>query len=206
MSHQGNTTAARTVLEEASKAIGSADDSLVVYNSVLVDILDRKYEEALNRLSTTRWEAFVEQFYFVPKAQLSAQIYGLMGEKQRERQNYESALRFLENKIKTRPDDPPLYSALGIAYAGLGFKDKAIQAARKAVELMPVSMEAYRGIFRVRDLAQVYVMVGEYDKAFDRIEYLLSIPGELSVALLKIDPVWAPLRGLPRFHKLVEKY
>jgi hypothetical protein len=48
-------------------------------------------------------------------------------------------------------------------------------------------------------------MVGEYDKAFDQIEYLFSIPGELSVALLKIDPVWAPLRALPRFQKLIKK-
>ena len=49
-------------------------------------------------------------------------------------------------------------------------------------------------------------MVGEYDKAFDQIEYLLSIPGELLIPLLKLDPVWAPLHGLPRFQKLVQKY
>ena len=95
---------------------------------------------------------------------------------------------------------------MGIAYAGLGLKERAIQEATKATELLPVSKEYWRGIFRVKDLAQVYVMVGEYDKAFDQIEYLLSIPGELSVALLKIDPVWAPLRVLPRFQKLVKKY
>ena len=54
--------------------------------------------------------------------------------------------------------------------------------------------------------APYIIMGGEYDKAFDQIEYLLSIPDELSVPLLKLDPVGAPLRALPRFHKLVEKY
>jgi hypothetical protein len=80
----------------------------------------------------------------------------------------------------------------------------AIQEAKKATDLLPVSKEFWRGALRVKDLAQVYVMVGEYDKAFDQIEYLLSIPGELSVPLLKLDPVWAPLRELPRFQKIVK--
>jgi tetratricopeptide (TPR) repeat protein len=95
---------------------------------------------------------------------------------------------------------------LGIALAGLGRKKDAIQAAEKAAEILPISKEAYRGTFRARDLAQVYCMVGEYDKAFDQIEHLLSIPGEISIALLKIDPVSAPLRSFPRFQELVDKF
>lgn len=133
-------------------------------------------------------------------------MYGLLAEKQKEQEYYQSARTFLENKIKEQPDDSRFYSALGIAYAGLGLKERAIQQATRATEILPVSKEFWRGTLRIKDLAQVYVMVGEYDKAFDQIEYLLSIPGELSVALLKIDPVWAPLRSLPRFQKLVEKY
>jgi hypothetical protein len=49
-------------------------------------------------------------------------------------------------------------------------------------------------------------MVGEYDEAFDLIEHLLSIPGDISIPLLKTDPAWAPLRSLPRFQKLTEKF
>jgi tetratricopeptide (TPR) repeat protein len=142
----------------------------------------------------------------VPKSQLYAQIYGLMGEKNKEQEYYQASRLFLENKIKEQPDDSRLYSALGIAYAGLGLKHRAIQEAKKATDLLPVSKEFWRGTMRVKDLAQVYVMVGEYDKAFDQIEYLLSIPGELSIPLLKLDPVWAPLRSLPRFQKLIQKY
>jgi hypothetical protein len=47
-------------------------------------------------------------------------------------------------------------------------------------------------------------MVGEFDLAVDQIEYLLSIPGGLSIPLLQLDPAWAPLREHPRFKKLVE--
>jgi len=88
----------------------------------------------------------------------------------------------------------------------LGRKREAIQAGEKALEILPISKEAYRGALRAKDLAQVYCMVGEYDKAFDQIEYLLSIPGEMSVPLLNVDPTWVPLRSLPRFQKLGEKF
>jgi len=47
------------------------------------------------------------------------------------------------------------------------------------------------------------VMVGEYDKAVDELEFLLSIPSELSITLLRLDPAWAPLRDHPRFKGLL---
>jgi hypothetical protein len=47
------------------------------------------------------------------------------------------------------------------------------------------------------------VMVGEFDLAIDQIEFLLSIPGPLSIPLLRLDPAWAPLREHPRFKELL---
>ena len=203
----GNTAKLKEVLNEASKKIASPDEeNWLHYLWAMVSIFDKTYEEALRHIPLMPSEALDEQFRFVPKSQLYAQVYGLIDKNQKEQEYYSSARIFLENKIKEQPDDSRIYSALGIAYAGLGLKDRAIQEATKATELLPISKEYWRGIYRVKDLAQVYVMVGEYDKAFDQIEYLLSIPGELSVPLLKIDPVWAPLRALPRFQKLAQKY
>jgi TolB-like protein/predicted Zn-dependent protease len=207
LSWEGNTKKTREVLEEASKRIASPDDqNHAHFLDSILDIYDKDFQSALKHVSSMPLEALDVQFRFVPKSQLYAQIYGLLGEKQKEQKYYQSARIILENKIKEQPDDSRSYSALGIAYAGLGLKDRAIQEAKKATALLPVSKEFWRGTLRVKDLAQVYVMVGEYDKAFDQIEYLLSIPGELSVPLLKIDPVWAPLRALPRFQNLVQKY
>lgn len=119
--------------------------------------------------------------------------------------HYTAARELLEARIKEHPEDSRYYSSLGMAYAGLDKKQDAIRTAEKAVELLPISKEAYRGIFRAKDLALVYTMVGEYDKAIDKIEYLLSIPGEISIPLLLLDPRWAPLREHPRFQKLLER-
>ena len=70
--------------------------------------------------------------------------------------------------------------------------------------MLPVAKEAWRGLHRIEDLAKIYVMIGEFDSAVDQIEFLLSVPGGLSVPLLRLDPVWAPLREHPRFRKLLE--
>ncbi len=207
ISRDGNTTRAREVLEEASKRMVSPDDQNAVhYLGCLVDIFDGDFTGALRHVGAMPLEALDSQFRFIPKSQLYAQIYGLTRDKEKERQEYESARTYLEERIKAQPDDAGFWSALGIAEAGLGHREEAVQAATRATELLPVSREFWRGTCRLIDLAQVYVMVGEYDKALDRIDYLLSVPGELSFSLLQLDPVWAPLRGLPRFQKLSEKY
>jgi tetratricopeptide (TPR) repeat protein len=88
----------------------------------------------------------------------------------------------------------------------LGRKQDAIREGIRGVELYPVSKDAYFGPQRVDDLADIYVMVGQYDEALEQFEYLLSIPYGFSVEWLRLDPRYDPLRDLPRYQKLVEKY
>jgi len=202
--NQGDIKKARKVLEEASQALSLIDPNLITYPWILVDLFEGRYKEAIQRLSSVSSEAFSDQFYFVPKDNLIAQIYSLMNNGQMAKKHYESAVKILEEKIKEDPEDSRYFSALGIAYAGLGRKEEAIHATQKATEILPISKEAYRGVFRTAELAQVYVMVGEFNKALDLIEKLLSIPGEISVPLLRTDPVWIPLHSNPRFQKLAE--
>lgn len=200
--YQGDTKKARQVLEEASRTLRVLDPNFILYSWVLVDIFEKKYDAALKRLTSDTSGAFSYQFYFVPKSQLLAQIYGLMKNSQMEKYHYESAVDFLEGKIREDPEDSRYYSALGIAHAGLGRKKDALLAAEKATEILPLPKEFMAGTFRARDLAQVYTMVGEYDKAFDLIEKLLSLTGEISVPFLRLDPVWTPLLTHPRFKRL----
>ncbi len=139
-------------------------------------------------------------------ALLAARTHRLRGESELAHASYDSARAILERELDARPDDDRIHSALGIAYAGLGRKDEAIREGKRGVELYPVSKDAMIGPFRVADLAEIYTMVGEYDAALDEIEYLLSIPSEMSVPLLRLDPIWDPLRDHPRFQDLLEKY
>jgi len=172
---------------------------------ILINLIEGKYQEALDLLSAEPLEAFETQVYFIPKAELYAQIYGFMKKAQLEQTHYDSARKFLEIKVHELPEDVRIRGALAIAYAGLGLKQKAIQESEKAVGLLPISKEAYSGTYRILDLAKVYTMVGEYDKAIAQLEFLLSIPSSLSVPLLRLDPVWTPLRSHPRFQKLLKR-
>ena len=72
------------------------------------------------------------------------------------------------------------------------------------MELLPVSKEAIRGVFRVEDLARICVMVDEFDAAIDQLEFLLSVPCDMSIPILRLDPAWDPLHDHTRFKKLLE--
>ena len=92
-----------------------------------------------------------------------------------------------------------------MVYAGLGRKEDAIRAGKKGVELLPISKEAWRGAYRLEDLAVIYAQVAEPDLAIDHLETLLSVPSDLSVQLLRLNPKWDPLREHPRFIALLEE-
>jgi TolB-like protein/cytochrome c-type biogenesis protein CcmH/NrfG len=178
-------------------------DSLFIMAKVEIQINNGDYAEALKEISSIKTGVFSSQFFYKPVYLYKATIYGLMNEPGSENACYDSARIFLENKLKTMPEDPRILSSLGIAYAGLGLVKKATDAGEKAVNLLPVKREAYKGIFLLQDLARIYLMTGNYDDAIRELKYLLSIPGFLSVKILETDPVWAALRDHPEFKKLL---
>jgi predicted Zn-dependent protease len=117
----------------------------VFFARVLVEIFDRRYDEAIRLLSSGAPDVIAGQFRYIPRAELCAQVYGLMGRHDVERAYYDSARRVLDKQVRERPNDPWFRSALGVAYAGLGRSQEAVREGRKAVELLPISLESYRG-------------------------------------------------------------
>jgi hypothetical protein len=105
--------------------------------------------------------------------------------------------------LQSRPDDARIHSSLGMAYAGLQRKSEAVHEGKTAVELYPVSRDAFEGPDYVRNLAIIYVMIGDESAATDRIAYLLSIPSFFSIPLMKLDPRFDPLRGSSQYQKLL---
>ena len=207
---EGSTEKARAVLTEGLQRIKSAQNPSIVKLLVVIDLFDGNYQEALDRLSLETQDIDNQEYiddreYFIPNALLYAQIYGYMGKKELAKKYHDEARNILELKIKEQPEHARFHSALGIAYAGLGRKEDALQEGKLSIELLPVSKDAMRGPYRIEDLALIYVMIGEYDEAIDRLEDLLSIPGTLSIFLLQLDPAWDPLRNHPRFKKLIEQ-
>jgi TolB-like protein/Tfp pilus assembly protein PilF len=202
MKWKGNTIQARATIAEAFQFNESISKPMLFESNVLMDIYDGNYQKALSYLSSKDIDLIEIQFYINLKSLLYARIYDLMNMPEKAHAYFDSARITLESRILKNPGDPRLYSAIGIAYAGLGQKEKAIEAGKKGVDLMLIEKEAYRGVFRVEDLARIYVMVGEYDAALEQIKLLLTVPSRLSVKLLRLDPVWKPLWNLPEFKKI----
>ena len=199
---RGDTSLARTTLASIPKQ----DDDATRFAWFWLHLYERDYASALDRLAATSPMGEVNGVSFIPKPQSAAMVYNFMNEPDRARAYYDSSRVILEKAVKELPDDHRVHSSLGIVYAGLGRKDDAIREGKLGVELLPVSKDAMIGPVGVEGLALIYVMVGEYDAALDQIEYLFSIPCFLSVPYLRLDPRYDPLRNLPRYQKLVEKY
>jgi len=202
----GATEKARAVLEEGFRFPVVAAHEGATLQRLVLDVLDRDFQGLLDRLATVPWTVGQDQFQFVPLDLLRARAYTGLGRPELARAHYDFARTLLEREIDERPDDARLYGALGIAYAGLGQREEAIQAGRRGVDLLPIEREAWRGAVRVEELARIYAMVGEYDDAVELLELLLSRPSDLSVALLRLDPVWDPLRDHPGFLRLLQIY
>jgi TolB-like protein/Flp pilus assembly protein TadD len=198
----GSTKKARAVVNKALATVGLPERSAIFNLLINLDVYDGNYQDALRRVSS-RSEDIDSQDFFIPVAMQYASIYGHM-EDDLAKKYYDKVLEIVKAKIQQEPDDARLHSALGIAYAGLGRRQEAIREGRLAADLLPIGKDAMRGTYRVGDLARIYVMVGDFDLAVDQIAFLLSIPSELSIDLLRLDPAWNPLRGHARFQKLLE--
>jgi serine/threonine protein kinase/tetratricopeptide (TPR) repeat protein len=199
----GKTDRARAVLQEGLETVKSTENFEIIDWLVDIEVLDGNYHAALDRLSS-KSEDVDNLNYFIPNALRYARIYKHMNNDKLAEKYYNEARSILEDKIREQPEDSRFHSALGIVYAGLGRKEDAVKEGKLGVELLTVTKEAMRGLWRVEALAKIYVMVGEFDAAIDQLKILLERPGWISIPLLRLDPAWNPLRKHPRFKKLVE--
>ena len=132
-----------------------------------------------------------------------AQTYYLRGDRAKARIYADSARQGIDETLRATPDDAQRRVFLGLALAYLGRKAEAMKEGERAVALVPASRDGYIGPYLQHQLARTYVLVGEPEKAIDQLEALLKMPYFLSPGWLRIDPNFAPLKGNPRFEKLV---
>ena len=111
-----------------------------------------------------------------------------------------------EKRLKDEQDYGPALCVLGLIDAGLGRKEEALREGRRAIELMPIEKDSINGAHMIEYFAIIAAWVGEKDLACDHLTVAIRQSGfgsTTSYGELKLLPYWDPLRGDPRFEKIV---
>jgi len=132
-------------------------------------------------------------------------IHVLAGDASTTQPESEQVRGVLESTLRERPNDFTTLTQLSWIYLALGRNAEALSAARRATNILPVEKDALIGPGVLTNLAEVEAHAGETEEAIKILRRLLSIPAglEVSIARLRIDPVWDPIRSDPGFQQLL---
>jgi TolB-like protein/Flp pilus assembly protein TadD len=186
VSCEGDLGGARRTLEGSLPLlIDPADDAYFPLNAFLVDLYDRRYDQALARLADI--EHFSTQFSYLPAPYLRGEIYLLQDRREAALEAFDSARVILERKVREQPTEERLRGALAMTYAYLGERRAALDEARAGVNLM-LGRDQYKLLYRQEDLAWVHAVLGDHQEAASHFERLLRDPGYFTVHVLRLDP------------------
>jgi tetratricopeptide (TPR) repeat protein len=134
-------------------------------------------------------------------------IYHAEGKPAEAKKYFAKARDVLEARLSSAPNDFRILSPLGVAYAGLGDREKALDYGNHASKLAPISKDMLIGMVPVENMALSYTLLGDQDEAIKILDQLLQLPynwyAANTIPLLKMSPQWISLRNNPKFKKLV---
>jgi TolB-like protein/class 3 adenylate cyclase len=210
----GDVGSARRALDgfpEATKSLtlvsrrgpsGIGDVAPMIGMWVYLDVMERRFTDA--------FQAFDKEVVNKDPGRLQqlagrAALRLLAGESDMAKSAGEEALPSLEARLRERPDDTFAMTELSWVYLALRRNADALRLSRQAADTISIEKDAFSGPNFQIGLAQIEARVGAPEEAIKRLRRLLSIPAgwEVSIARLKIDPVWDPIRNRPDFQKLL---
>ncbi len=171
-----------------------------------LDFLAGKYTDAFEKYSKIKDDFFISDKFILSTDFAKGESIEYLGNQEEAESFFKSALESIKKEFSENWDDHRVQSLLGIVNAKLGNKVKAIKHGKKAVELLPVSKDAMHGSVSVYWLALIYIETGEYEAAFDQLDYFLSIPFWMSLRSIQYHPRMKALRNHPRYKTLIEKH
>lgn len=196
---QGDLAGAQALIKAAPKEV--APTALVAHMASYQEItwvLDEAQQQLLLRLTPGAFDDDRGTWGIV-----LAQTYALRGNGAKARVYADSARLVYQQQLQESPQGAQRHVFLGLELAYLGRKAEAIREGELGVSLLPITKDAFLGLYIQHQLVRIYMLVGEPEKALDQLEPLLKIPYYLSPGWLKIDPNFDPLRSNPRFERLV---
>jgi TolB-like protein/predicted Zn-dependent protease len=168
-----------------------------------ISLCQRDFETAQRALAAMPIDGCHKETIPFPKVWCEGWVAQMRGDKAAARAAFTKAREEAEKLVREQPNYAEALCVLGMADAALGHKEDAIREGRRAVELLPVTKESIAGSLLVQYLALIYAGTGEKDLAFEQLATAARLPGYLSYGQLRLHPYFDPLRGDPRFEKIV---
>jgi serine/threonine-protein kinase len=168
-----------------------------------VTLCERDFDGARRALAALPIAGCYDDFIPFPRASCEGVVAQMRDDKAAAHAAFTTARNEAAKLIADQPNYAEALCVLGMADAALGNKEDAIREGRRAVELVPVSKNAIEGALLIRYLAVIYAWTGENDLALKRLDEAAKLPSYLSYGELLLHPRWDPLRGDPRFEKIV---
>ena len=168
-------------------------------------VAERDATAAKHALDAEGEEPIVVHGLLFSRSFLEGLIARMTNDEGKARSAFVAARAEQEKIVQAQPNDSRAWCALGLTDAYLGRKEEALREGRRAVELLPVEKDAVDGVCMVEWLGLIAAWVGDKDFAFEQLDRIIRLPSPLSYGNLKLMPFWDPLRGDPRFEKLLEE-
>jgi eukaryotic-like serine/threonine-protein kinase len=199
---KGDRVRARAVIGQAMSRVstGRLVRALMTADAISASVIssDSLFYAASDAVRADGFEADTGAYYL-----FKAEVARYREKPTLERAYADSARRWLQPQLLAQPDDAKRLVHFGLASARAGRKVEALRAGRRAVALLPLTLDAASGPFIQTYLAQVYLLNGDLDNTVATLRPLLTFPSWITPEELSSDPLWAPLKSHPAFASLI---
>ena len=196
---EGDLVGARRILDDAGSRMNQ--DDLVAYLATFQDLGWVLSDAQQRRVLALGPEVFDNDRG--NWAIVRAQVYGWRGDRAAARVWGDSAAREFAQQLRASPDDAQRHTLRGLSLAYAGRRTEAIAEGERGMALLPVERDYQNGMYMQHQMVRIYLLVGDHERALDVLESILARPYYLSPGWLRIEPTYAPLKGNPRFEKLI---